>query len=98
MESDTIELKNCPFCGGGDVGVFQTFYPGGWVVACDDCHTETGQLNTREEAVRFWNHREDEKVSELLGMLEIERSFGLSIGVIRLVQELLTEYKPKFDK
>jgi Lar family restriction alleviation protein len=95
MGSDTIELKNCPFCGSKDIGVFQTFYPGGWVVACDDCHTETGQLNTKDEAVKFWNHREDDKVSELLGMLEIERVFGLSIGVSKLVQELSKTYKPE---
>jgi Lar family restriction alleviation protein len=95
MESDIIELKPCPFCGSDNLYISDSVYQEGCVIGCIDCGSEVGNFDTKEEVVERWNHREDKKVSELLGMLEIERVFGLSVGVSKLVQELSKTYYPE---
>ena len=49
------ELKPCPFCGSTNIVVEDDErYP---CVQCCDCNTSTDASPSKEEAVKWWNHR-----------------------------------------
>lgn len=55
MEAEE-ELLPCPFCGGKasavDSGVSIAAH-----VRCDNCHSSSGDYDTKEEAIAAWNRR-----------------------------------------
>ena len=58
----SVELKPCPFCGGGEIKVGQPFTHK-FCVYCDNseggCGAEGGLRASREEAIAAWNTRHD---------------------------------------
>jgi Lar family restriction alleviation protein len=58
MSTDIVELKPCPFCGGG-AGVFKRAQSPGcdesFVICCLSCKAKTGSFYIRREAVAAWN-------------------------------------------
>lgn len=59
----TDKLRECPFCGGNNVGVFkhEFFYKSYLYTAnCYDCHFGLKMVKTEEEAIEAWNKRVSE--------------------------------------
>lgn len=52
-----IELKPCPFCGGGNTELVCDIETLMWRIECVNCESSSGDYNTRIEAVRAWNRR-----------------------------------------
>lgn len=46
------ELKPCPFCG----GQAHIMHEGHWIM-CEDCQSESGYYETKEETIEAWNRR-----------------------------------------
>jgi len=55
-----MELKECPFCGSGNVSAVTEDDYGlyWWVVACGECDAVGPRARDRDEAVKKWNWRE----------------------------------------
>ena len=63
----TEELKECPFCGGSDVQMFDQ--QGIAWVACSVCSTDGPTASTAEDAATVWNHR---SIPPLIGLPVID--------------------------
>lgn len=48
------DLKPCPFCG----GKAHIIHEGYWIMY-EDCQSESGYYETKEEAIEAWNRRDD---------------------------------------
>ena len=57
------ELKPCPFCGSNTLELDKEISPTGdysiWFVTCYDCPCQGVRGDTREEAIKAWNTRQD---------------------------------------
>ena len=51
------ELKPCPFCGDKEIVVSPTGFHGAYIAYCIQCHSNTGDYDTKEEAIAAWNRR-----------------------------------------
>lgn len=49
------EVKSCPFCG-GKVKI-KYFYPENYRIVCTRCSIFSGEFNTQEKALKYWNTR-----------------------------------------
>ena len=50
---DMTDLKPCPFCG----GKAHIIHEGYWIMY-EDCQSESGYYETKEEAIEAWNRRD----------------------------------------
>jgi Lar family restriction alleviation protein len=55
-DDPTTGPRPCPFCGGTDVSIWQT-WKGTWIVSCRDCGAQAPFRDTREAAVAAWDRR-----------------------------------------
>ena len=54
-----FEIKNCPFCNSGSLGV-RSCWDGGYSVHCFECETQGPVADRAKEAVEKWNKWESE--------------------------------------
>lgn len=54
----------CPFCGSGNIAIVIRFNGPGQAVKCQRCKAMGPKGKDREEAVRSWNTRDGEEVTE----------------------------------
>lgn len=50
------ELRECPFCGDGDVRIAYS-EDGEWYVFCHSCHCESSRVAERDKVFTVWNTR-----------------------------------------
>ena len=71
----TDKLRECPFCGGNNVDVFNwevTFQGDYFKAYCKDCDFELKPQRTEEEAIKAWNKRS--YIDEIVEQLEEEKN------------------------
>lgn len=55
-----IVLKECPFCGSKNIGVYQWgIYD--WAAQCDYCHSSGMRAASADDAAKAWNTRKEDK-------------------------------------
>lgn len=54
--SDDKELRSCPFCGSGWVGLYKPHYHL-FAVLCNKCSAEGPAADSEDEAADAWNRR-----------------------------------------
>lgn len=77
-ELKNTSLRECPFCGGENVGVFEHkyFYKSYlYTVNCFDCHFGLKLVETEEEAITAWNTRKP--IDRIVEQLEAEKYRGM---------------------
>ena len=52
----TTEVELCPFCG-GNASVIEVLNYDATAVRCNDCHAQSGNYDTKEDAIAAWNRR-----------------------------------------
>ncbi len=57
MKGQTNELKPCPFCGYEEIVVSPTGFHGAYIAYCIQCHSSTGDYDTKADAIAAWNRR-----------------------------------------
>lgn len=50
------EVKPCPFCG-GKASAIEVLNYDATAVRCNGCHAQSGNYDTREDAIAAWNRR-----------------------------------------
>lgn len=58
LETETFELKDCPFCGKEPIPVTYNLEEGQkYQIFCSACHQGQTELNEVKQAVELWNMR-----------------------------------------
>ena len=91
--------KTCPFCGSDSIEVYTHYGEsagiqyGGYYPECTVCGCRLGYYETREEALKAWNEREENK------MPEVARLFGKELGEEFRIKDLIDKniYIAVFD-
>jgi Lar family restriction alleviation protein len=71
----TDKLRECPFCGGENVGVFSWNPPFRFTkysVHCYDCHFGLYEVDNKEDAIKAWNTRKP--MDRIVEQLEEEKN------------------------